>query len=468
MTKLRQYTEFPLQVQNYSPATGDYQVQVLPDPQRWGVIAPVNVNLNYSEIETALGDLAANQISIEDLVKLGQKLADRLLPGGTIRDTFCNLARQAEGVRLRLYLPDRPARLQSIPWEYTYLPLGPGSEPTNHFLALIPKISLVRHPPIARGVPEFSPSEGSVPMLVIMANPEVPGLPHLEQETEKEVLKEAISTLNEDGLTLNYEPPIEHATLAVLESSLARKPAIFYFSGHGRFDEGDSEGRLLLEGGAGKPGMVEVGAAQLGKWLAAAEVRMAVLSACQTSKVKAGRAVWEGVAPALSAAGVPAVVAMQFLVQDWAAIAFSRGFYRALAAGLSLDEAVSFGRLAILSQAGQKPGGGKDSIQWGIPTVYLQAGSGVLFPRTGKKGAETAKQVRGVIDLSFDELIGGASLSVWVGKVIRKDVSLRVKTIRGKVTLIDVDQLEGNLNAEITSVKGDRKKPTTLFKIDES
>lgn len=317
-------------------------------------------------------------------------------------------------------------------------------------------------------MPRFGPVEGSIKMLVMMANPSAPGLPRLDLETEKTVLEKVLNDLDTDGLALEYQPVVEHAAYAQVERAMARKPAVFHFSGHGRYEAGDREGRLLLEEDGGGTGLSEIGAAELGKWLAAAGVRLAFLSACQTSTVQGGRSVWEGVAPALGAAGIPAVVAMQFRVQDAAAIAFSRGFYTALANGLSLDEAVSFGRLAMLSWAGRQEGGGTDSIQWGIPTLYLLAGNGVLFPRAGKRGGKTARSVRGLIDLSFDELIGGKSLKVWVGKKISKDFKIRAELVDGRVTLVDVDTLEGDLTARIGTVRGDANEETTLFNVDDA
>jgi hypothetical protein len=47
---------------------------------------------------------------------------------------------------------------------------------------------------------------------------------------------------------------------------------------------------------------------------------------------------------------VPVVVAIQYEILDLHAIAFSEIFYAALAAGLSVDEAVAAGRLAMLGQ----------------------------------------------------------------------------------------------------------------------
>jgi hypothetical protein len=104
-------------------------------------------------------------------------------------------------------------------------------------------------------------------------------------------------------------------------------------------------------------------------------VRLAVLGACEGGRRDQVNA-WTGVVPALTRAGIPAVVGMQYKIRDKNAIVFSRRFYRALAAGQPIDAAVTDGRLAILNRSGD------DERDWGVPVLYLRTGEGVLFPRT--------------------------------------------------------------------------------------
>lgn len=82
--------------------------------------------------------------------------------------------------------------------------------------------------------------------------------------------------------------------------------------------------------------------------------------------------------PALTRAGIPAVVGMQFKVYDANAIAFSSIFYQTLAAGEPVDTAVREGRLAIYFNRSND-----DERDWGVPVLYLHAEEeeGVLFPR---------------------------------------------------------------------------------------
>ena len=72
-------------------------------------------------------------------------------------------------------------------------------------------------------------------------------------------------------------------------------------------------------------------------------------------------------------------------IQDASAIAFSNRLYQALAAGLTVDEAVVAGRLAVVNLAGAetRPGENHPGIEnrdWGVPVLYLRADQAVLFP----------------------------------------------------------------------------------------
>lgn len=84
---------------------------------------------------------------------------------------------------------------------------------------------------------------------------------------------------------------------------------------------------------------------------------------------------WTGVVPALTRAGIPAVVGNQYQIKDSNAIAFSRSFYRALTGGESVDAAVTNGRQAIFTLSGL------DDRDWGVPVLHLRTDETVLFPK---------------------------------------------------------------------------------------
>lgn len=95
--------------------------------------------------------------------------------------------------------------------------------------------------------------------------------------------------------------------------------------------------------------------------------RLAVLTTCDAAHRDQVRFRWSGIAAALLRAGVPVVVGMQFAISDEAAIEFSEGFYRAIAQGLSVDEAVSHGREKLKAATKDSP-----LADFGLPVLYAR------------------------------------------------------------------------------------------------
>lgn len=116
----------------------------------------------------------------------------------------------------------------------------------------------------------------------------------------------------------------------LLRELAAERHDVIHFSGHAH------DGELFLNGEEGQAAPVT--AAPLADLLRAHSdsIRMVVLNACTT----------ESLARQLAAV-VPCVVAMNGAVEDQAALAFAKAFYRALAFGLSVQNAFIHGMTAI-------------------------------------------------------------------------------------------------------------------------
>jgi hypothetical protein len=112
---------------------------------------------------------------------------------------------------------------------------------------------------------------------------------------------------------------------------LDESPAIVHFSGHGSPTEG-----LVCENEAGRAEAVPPDALAELFGLCAGHVECVVLNACYT----------EDQATAI-AQQIPYVVGMSKAIGDEAAIKFAVGFYDALGAGRSYEDAFKFGRNAI-------------------------------------------------------------------------------------------------------------------------
>ena len=148
---------------------------------------------------------------------------------------------------------------------------------------------------------------------------------------------------------------------------------VLHFMGHGLFDRASGEGMLAFEGADGAPDLVS-GKAFATKLKDLRSLGVVMLNACNTARAgqAGGGNPFRGVATALVLGGVPAVVAMQKPISDRAAISFSTAFYRHLASGDSVDEALTEGRQAIHSA---KP----DSFEWATPVLFLRLPEGNVF-----------------------------------------------------------------------------------------
>lgn len=381
-----QYQDFTIRARDWE--NGEFKVEVTDSPvDRMRV--PAVVRHDAAALERWLRDLERKRIRRDTLIALGEHLAALILPP-PVREMFqrsLDTIGVEHGLRLRLVL-DEP-RLTDLPWEYVYVGRASGARGLDGFLALNPRISIVRHEAIPE--PVAAPAPGKpLRMVVGLASP--PDLAHLDMKRERAWIEQAMAAVPNisvqicDGLTLHQ-----------LESAIPGAQ-IFHFAGHGVFETPDAGGQrraprdveaevadieldgtapveptgaIVLEAAQG--GHLRFPAERLALTLRAAGVRVVVLGACETGRRDPVN-VWSGVASALVHGGVPAVVAMQYAIYDDSATAFARRFYEALAAGCRLDEAVLSGRLAIFNE------GRPDDVDWGVPVLYLRSRDGRVFP----------------------------------------------------------------------------------------
>ena len=104
-------------------------------------------------------------------------------------------------------------------------------------------------------------------------------------------------------------------------------------------------------------------------------LRLVVLNSCSSGQ-SGSQDLFSGTAAVLAHNGINGVAAMQYGITDTAAIAFARGFYTALAHGLTVDEAARSGRVEIL-------GLGR-TLEWVTPVLYVRGDATRPFIITGK------------------------------------------------------------------------------------
>jgi hypothetical protein len=334
---------------------------------------------------------------------LGEVLAGLLLPpyARTLFARSLDRLRDDEGLRLRLRLADE---LADFPWEFAYIQDARGERTPSSFLALDPRISIVRHEALAVPGDHFQAPE-SRRVVIAMASPEphsrYPQLRNLP--SERAALEGALQGvpgieavfLPEGDMGSGGAEGFRGATLADVASALMERTDVFHFSGHGEFSQepGPAFGGAVGEGGLvfadRENRAVPVAADRFAEMLTGRGVRLVVLGACDSGR-RDGHNLWSGVAAALLKAGVPAVVAMQFTINDRLAAAFDTTFYQGLVAGLTIDEAVALGRAAVRRKALEsKP----DVRDWAAPVLYLRSPGGRVFkPVEDEDARESAQQ----------------------------------------------------------------------------
>lgn len=302
----------------------------------------------------------------------GQALFEGLFTGA-IRETYrasVAVARE-RGEKLRVVLHLQAAELSGLPWEAMWDP--------EVRAYLCRKEPLVRHVP-APYTPDPLPVSPPMRILGLVASPR--GLPPLDVDRERQHLDEALAAATADGrIHLEW---LENATWDSLQDRLLSQPwHVLHFIGHGDYDPVLDQGRVaLVNGEDGRADWVEAG--RLVDLLNEADPtpRLVVLNSCSSGQ-SGMQDVLSGTAAALVNSGIAAVAAMQFRISDPAAVAFPRGFYKALAAGKSVDAALSSGRIAILGRG--------ESLEWVTPVLYTRGDVSQLFSIRGAAPATVAQ-----------------------------------------------------------------------------
>lgn len=154
---------------------------------------------------------------------------------------------------------------------------------------------------------------------------------------------------------------LSKASIEALGERLADLPEVdvLDYYGHGRLDKGSAV--LLLEGINGQPDPISANRLATLQKLPP----LVVLHACHSGQIDIHELL-ASLAPALSSAGVRAVVAMQLATRMTAAThSIIPIFYKHLAAGQSVQQAIASVRQALYTME-------KDGASWYLPVLYLR------------------------------------------------------------------------------------------------
>lgn len=273
--------------------------------------------------------------------------------GETALSTIRNVAiAQSRAAVVRLHFTPAAASLAALPWELAW---DESDEPL--LLSRGQLIGCVRHLDLAQALPP--PRSSGRPLRLTAVTPAA-GLAAELRAEERAARLAALAPLVQRG-DLLIDEVAGPVTRRALNDHVRQHgaPDIVHFVGHGRYLEG--QGYLVLDTPEG--GFDPVPASKVVQLLS--QARLVVLHACQSGATSAA-GLLTGVAPALSAAGVPAVVAMQLAVRVAAAVRFAEELYGALARGESLQRAVSLGRQVLFAEE-------QDGASWYVPTLTVRA-----------------------------------------------------------------------------------------------
>jgi hypothetical protein len=176
-----------------------------------------------------------------------------------------------------------------------------------------------------------------------------------------------------------------------LDGELARPTPFFHYSGH----TDDERGQAYLMRWQDDDPAARLYADRLADRLRAAGTRFAFFSACNSGR-------WSFVEPLLRR-GLRALIGTQGLVSSIGATAFAEKVYHALAVGLSLDEAVGWGRLHLLRATQPVDGGQPEqlSYEWGAFMVYMPSSDSVLLHPPDEGLDRSRAEVRGDSQITY-------------------------------------------------------------------
>ena len=287
-----------------------------------------------------------------ELQAFGRDLFETLFPGD-VRRLFDVAREQRRSRPLDLVFTSMLDWVADKPWELAF-------DPSRREFLATSSVNFVRNAYTA--VPADWPARrrGRLRVLVAVSRPK--GQAPLDDRAETAGLRKAFAPLVAKGVA--QIELVLRPTPGALQQRLAKGGVdVLHLIGHGHYDAGQREGFVVLEDDKG--GARPLGADALRQLVCQRGLSLVFLNACETGR--GGRVDWNrGTAPALVAAGVPAVVANQYAVLDSAATLFARELYAGLAQGRAIGDAAREARIAIGRELQAS------RLDWAVPVVFAR------------------------------------------------------------------------------------------------
>lgn len=260
--------------------------------------------------------------------------------------------------------------LARLPWEFLY------HTERDDFLFTDRMTPLVR---VLDGPPPPEPLALKPPMKILIAIAEPKDQPELAVGKELQQLESALADMVDQGIVEIVS--LFHTTVTALDEALLKEaPHVLHFIGHG--DVIDNQGVLYLESDIPTKSSITLDSRRFAVMLRnyRTSLRLVFLNSC-LGAASTQKNVFDGIAQSLVRKDIPAVIAMQFPIQDETAVLLSRHFYRYLCAGQEVDAALASTRAILFAQGYE--------VEWGAPTLYMTSPNGKLFDLTAPIAPKT-------------------------------------------------------------------------------
>jgi hypothetical protein len=376
-----EYREFRIQIRNrHETAVVRGTIPMNPSP-------PVPMDrLAERTINVLARYLAMGRMETrEELVVLGTHLFAGLVDD-RVRD---ELAKELDNVRknpntvLRLVLEfaEEARELAELPWEYLYFPDNVDDRGQGFFIAADPesRLILARHVPVLQ---DLEAADRPLRILVVVSQPEV--IPEGEPELKGVQAEPIVNAIDRLAADSNGGIKFDVLRQPTKESLTARvglfEPHVVHFLGHGRYVP-NAGGSLAFVADDKKTlswisdqDLPDCFAPQVEPGVRTTPPRLVFLHACEGAHSDSYEA-FRGVALQLVYTRTPAVVAMQYQVENKVANLFALKFYESLGKGKRIDEAVQDGRRELGMYLKET---NFSSRAFGSPVVFLQNAEGII------------------------------------------------------------------------------------------
>jgi hypothetical protein len=324
----------------------------------------------YSEM------LAEGKVKRDNLETLGTHLYDLLFDSNisrTFKSEFDRAKREKSVVILRLILEFEPdaRKLIEMPWEYIYYPNNRDGGGRGTFLATNSRLVLARYIPLNEEIlKELEPDEKPLRILLVIAKPE--NLGPIKAEPVIAAIEGLAHTFPDSIRVEKLDQPTKRS----LKAAVARyQPHALHFIGHGRYDKQRQGGSLALlkEDQKKADWIIDKDFAD---YFEVDKPRLIFLQTCEGARSNSSYQALRGSALQLVYSGIPAVIAMQYKIENQVANLFAKKFYESLGNGKPIDASVQDGRLELAMFLENE---NFNSRAFGSPVIFLQNANSIII-----------------------------------------------------------------------------------------